>query len=251
MMTGQVNAYREAVVSLVVRGPANVGREIDAVVDTGFNGFLTLPASLIHELGLVWRRRGRAVVITGGSPRGPWTFLPGAPCQAAGTADRGVGPAGTAVGRLTVPSSSWYGSSALRPRGHLTVCRACAMIAAGFGWERMQMTRDDSTQRCRRLRIAQPVRSTAALLLYAPPPPNFHSPEKQLTAPADRAAHAAPACAPGHARAFGITPSTTGPGAPGDTLRLSRGRVHGIEIEKSAQQGGASWYSRNHTRRAA
>ena len=38
------------------------------------------------------------------------------------------------------------------------------------------MTRDDSTQRRRRLQIAQPVRSTAALLLYAlctPPPPPF------------------------------------------------------------------------------
>jgi clan AA aspartic protease len=65
MMTGHVNAYRQAVVSLVVRGPANVGREIDAVVDTGFNGFLTLPASLIQELGLVWRRRGRAMLADG------------------------------------------------------------------------------------------------------------------------------------------------------------------------------------------
>ena len=65
MMTGRVNAYREAVVSLVVRGPANVAREIEAVVDTGFNGFLTLPASLIHELGLVWRRRGRAMLADG------------------------------------------------------------------------------------------------------------------------------------------------------------------------------------------
>jgi len=65
MMIGQVNAYREAVVSLVVRGPANVGREIDAVVDTGFNCFLTLPAPLIHELGLVWRRRGRAMLADG------------------------------------------------------------------------------------------------------------------------------------------------------------------------------------------
>ena len=32
MLTGRVNAYREAAVSLVVRGPANVTRQIDAVV---------------------------------------------------------------------------------------------------------------------------------------------------------------------------------------------------------------------------
>ena len=41
----------------------------------------------------------------------------------------------------------------------------------GLRVERMRMTRDDSTQRRRRLQIAYPVRSTAALLLYAPPVP--------------------------------------------------------------------------------
>ena len=65
MITGHVTAYREAVISLNVRGPRNQEREIEAVVDTGFNGFLTLPASLIKELDLVWRRRGRAVLADG------------------------------------------------------------------------------------------------------------------------------------------------------------------------------------------
>ncbi|MDP6417051.1 MAG: clan AA aspartic protease, partial [Gammaproteobacteria bacterium] len=32
------------------------------VIDTGFDGFLTLPASVIQDLGLVWRRRGRAML---------------------------------------------------------------------------------------------------------------------------------------------------------------------------------------------
>ncbi len=65
MITGHVTAYREAVIPLNVDGPRNRGREINAVVDTGFNGFLTLPASLIQELGLVWRRRGRATLADG------------------------------------------------------------------------------------------------------------------------------------------------------------------------------------------
>ena len=65
MITGHVTAYREAIISLNVRGPRNRERSIDAVVDTGFNGFLTLPSSLIQELGLVWRRRGRAMLADG------------------------------------------------------------------------------------------------------------------------------------------------------------------------------------------
>ena len=65
MITGHVTASREAVISLNVGRPGNQKRKIDAVVDTGFNGFLTLPASLIQELGLVWRRRGRAMLADG------------------------------------------------------------------------------------------------------------------------------------------------------------------------------------------
>ena len=67
MISGHVTEYREAVISLNVEGYRNQEREIDAVVDTGFNGFLTLPAFLIHELGLVWRRRGRAILADGSS----------------------------------------------------------------------------------------------------------------------------------------------------------------------------------------
>ena len=65
MITGQVTAHREAVISPKVEGAGNRGRELDAVVDTGFNGFLTLPASFIRDLGLVWRGRGRAILADG------------------------------------------------------------------------------------------------------------------------------------------------------------------------------------------
>lgn len=52
MIEGQVNGALEAVVRLVVQGSSGITREIDAVVDTGFNGFLTLPVALAEELGL-------------------------------------------------------------------------------------------------------------------------------------------------------------------------------------------------------
>ena len=63
-IVGRVNASCEAIISLHVGGFKNRHR-IDAVVDTGFNGFLTLPARLVEELGLVWRRRGRAMLADG------------------------------------------------------------------------------------------------------------------------------------------------------------------------------------------
>jgi clan AA aspartic protease len=39
--------------------------EIDAVVDTGFDGWLTLPAELVTRLSLTWRRRGSALLADG------------------------------------------------------------------------------------------------------------------------------------------------------------------------------------------
>ena len=52
MITGSVHANREAVISLVVRGPGGEDRTVSAVVDTGFNGFLTLPPRIITALRL-------------------------------------------------------------------------------------------------------------------------------------------------------------------------------------------------------
>ena len=65
MITGIVTAYREAIIHLTVRGPQRQEQEIEAIIDTGFDGFLTLPPTLIAALGLAWRRRGRAMLADG------------------------------------------------------------------------------------------------------------------------------------------------------------------------------------------
>ena len=52
MMSGRVTAQREAVVRLVILDMAQQLHDIDAVIDTGFNGFLTLPPALVQMLQL-------------------------------------------------------------------------------------------------------------------------------------------------------------------------------------------------------
>ena len=52
MITGLVTADREAIIALSIRGFAGEEEFIEAVVDTGFNGFLTLPSATITNLGL-------------------------------------------------------------------------------------------------------------------------------------------------------------------------------------------------------
>jgi clan AA aspartic protease len=54
MMHGVVNLRREATLSIVV---GNVNRQqqvVDTVIDTGFTGFLSLPAAMIATLDLPW-----------------------------------------------------------------------------------------------------------------------------------------------------------------------------------------------------
>lgn len=54
MMTGTVNADLEALLRLSIHEAAGQPRDVEAVVDTGFNGLLTLPATLVAALGLPW-----------------------------------------------------------------------------------------------------------------------------------------------------------------------------------------------------
>ena len=52
MIEGVVNTHYEAVVRLSLLNSSGQTRDIDAVVDTGYNGFLTLPPVLVAELEL-------------------------------------------------------------------------------------------------------------------------------------------------------------------------------------------------------
>ena len=66
MIDGAVNAAYEAVVPIAVRGPAGRVRDIEAVIDTGYNGFLTLPPVLVGALGLPFVTSGQAILADGG-----------------------------------------------------------------------------------------------------------------------------------------------------------------------------------------
>jgi clan AA aspartic protease len=62
MISGKVNADFEAVISLSVRSADGEIYTFDAILDTGFNGWLSLPPDAIDQLDLVWKRRGRAIL---------------------------------------------------------------------------------------------------------------------------------------------------------------------------------------------
>ncbi len=68
MITGTVTGTvksREARISLKIRGPRGRKREIEAVIDTGYTAFVTLPSDLIAELGLRWRGMDSATLADG------------------------------------------------------------------------------------------------------------------------------------------------------------------------------------------
>ncbi len=53
-MRGIVNKKREATLAIVVANETGKRQLVNAVIDTGFNGFLTLPPSVITGLNLSW-----------------------------------------------------------------------------------------------------------------------------------------------------------------------------------------------------
>lgn len=60
-MIGSVSADLEALLTLIVRDAGGRPHDVETVVDTGFDGYLTLPTNLIMALGLPWlfRQQGQ------------------------------------------------------------------------------------------------------------------------------------------------------------------------------------------------
>lgn len=54
MIYGVVNLRREATLRLVVGNAEKQQQVVDTVIDTGFNGFLSLPSTVIATLNLPW-----------------------------------------------------------------------------------------------------------------------------------------------------------------------------------------------------
>lgn len=54
MMQGVVNLQHEATLSVVVGNSNRQRQAINAVIDTGFSGFLSLPSAIITALDLPW-----------------------------------------------------------------------------------------------------------------------------------------------------------------------------------------------------
>ena len=67
MIAGRVTADREAVIELPLVGPAQDTRQIQVVIDTGYNGYLTLPGHLITALQLPSAGYRRAALADGSS----------------------------------------------------------------------------------------------------------------------------------------------------------------------------------------
>lgn len=67
-LTGVVTARREAILRLEVLGAGSSEAwrtEIEAVVDTGFTGYLALPGAIVEELELPAQRRSEAILADG------------------------------------------------------------------------------------------------------------------------------------------------------------------------------------------
>ncbi len=56
MMTGRVNTDLEAVIPMTIYDRNGDIHPQEAIIDTGFNGWLSLPPDLINQLNLQWKK---------------------------------------------------------------------------------------------------------------------------------------------------------------------------------------------------
>jgi clan AA aspartic protease len=66
MIEGIVNHRLEPTIRLVIRNAAGGDHEIEAFIDTGFAGALTLPRSVVAALNLPWSSRSTILLGDGG-----------------------------------------------------------------------------------------------------------------------------------------------------------------------------------------
>lgn len=64
-MTGVITPDIEALLRVRLRGPAGLEQVVDAVLDTGFNGYLTLPDNVVSALGLGYHSQTMAMLADG------------------------------------------------------------------------------------------------------------------------------------------------------------------------------------------
>src|SRR5260370_36279589 len=64
MMSGKVSASLEATLQVKVQGQKGA-QQVEAIIDTGFSGFLTLPSTVIAALGLTWICRHQGMLADG------------------------------------------------------------------------------------------------------------------------------------------------------------------------------------------
>lgn len=65
MIPGEVTADREAIIRIEVAGPSEQSQRVEAVIDTGYNGHLTLPNRLIVALDLPFAGHRRGMLADG------------------------------------------------------------------------------------------------------------------------------------------------------------------------------------------
>ena len=69
MIRGTVSSGNEIVIRFPVRDSLGREQEIETILDTGFDGSLTLPPATIAHLGLRWRSRAIATLADGSIQR--------------------------------------------------------------------------------------------------------------------------------------------------------------------------------------